>query len=117
MSSGSGRSNHGLSRVDKLTVTAATASAPTAPTNLSGAAGNGRVSLTWTGSTGAKGYNVYRGTLSDGEALTPIATTNGTTTSYIDKGVNNGSTYFYNVVATNGVGISPDSNEIIATPR
>ena len=109
-------SDHGVSRVDKLTVTAAAASAPTAPTNLSGAAGNGRVSLVWTASTGAKGYNVYRGTLSDGEALTPIGTTNGTTTSFTDTGVSNGSTYFYNVAATNSVGISPDSNEITATP-
>ncbi len=109
-------SDHGVSRVDELTVSPATASAPTGPTNLVGTAGNGQVALSWTASSGASNYNVYRGTKSDGESLTPIATLSGTTTSYTDTGVTGGTTYFYNVAATNSVGISPDSNEITATP-
>ncbi|MCW2942991.1 MAG: coagulation factor 5/8 type domain protein [Actinomycetia bacterium] len=61
-------------------------------------------------------YSVYRGTKSDGEAITPIGTTNGTTTTFTDTGVSNGTTYFYAVAANNGVGVSPDSNEVSTTP-
>ena len=42
-------SDHGLSRVDQLTVTPATASVPSAPGNLTATAGNGSVTLSWTG--------------------------------------------------------------------
>jgi hypothetical protein len=109
-------SDHGVSRVDELTVTPATGSAPTGPTNLTGTPGSGQVSLSWTASSGATAYNVYRGTHSDGEALTPIATLSAATTSYTDTGVTGGKLYFYNVAATNSIGISPDSNEISVTP-
>ena len=105
---------HGISRVDELTVTTASASAPTEPTNLTGVAGSGRVALSWTASSGATAYNVYRGTVLDGESLTPIATVAGT--SYTDTSATNGTLYFYEVAATNGVGISPDSNQITMTP-
>jgi hypothetical protein len=108
--------DHGVSRVDELTVTAATASVPTGPTNLVGTAGSGQVALSWTAGSGATAYNVYRGTLFDGEATTPIATLGGTTTSYTDTGLTNGTTYYYNVAATNSVGTSPDSNQINVTP-
>src|SRR5262249_43927612 len=39
-----------------------------------------------------------------------------TGTSYTDTGLTNGTTYYYNVAATNSVGISPDSNQINVTP-
>src|SRR5258708_22631668 len=67
-------SAHGVSRVDELTVSPATASAPTGPTNLVGTAGNGEVALSWTASSGASNYNVYRRTKSARESLPPIAT-------------------------------------------
>jgi hypothetical protein len=47
---------------------------------------------------------------------TPVATTNGTTTTFTDTGLHDGTTYFYNVAANNSVGISPDSNEVTVTP-
>ena len=47
---------------------------------------------------------------------TPIATTNGTTTTFTDTGLKNGTTYFYNVAANNAVGVSPDTNEISVVP-
>jgi hypothetical protein len=105
---------HGISRVDEITVTTASGSSPTAPGNLTGVAGSGKVALSWTASTGATAYNVYRGTAYDGEATTPIATVSGT--SYSDTSVTNGTLYFYEVAATNSVGISPDSNQITTTP-
>jgi chitodextrinase len=111
-------SDHGVSRVDQLTVTPATASVPSGPTNLTATAGNGTVTLSWTGSSSGSptSYSVYRGTKSDGEATTPIATTNGTTTTFTDTGLKNGMTYFYNVAANNAVGVSPDTNEISVVP-
>jgi hypothetical protein len=110
-------SNHGLSRVDQMTVTPATASVPSGPTNLTVTAGHGTVTLHWTGSTsgGPTSYNVYRGTKSDGEAVTPVAVVSGTTTTFTDTGLTSGHTYFYNIAANNAVGVSPDSNEVSVT--
>ena len=111
-------SDHGVSRVDQMTVTPATASVPSGPTNLVATAGSTTVTLTWMGSSSGNptSYTIYRGTASDGEATTPIATTNGTTFTFTDTGLHNGTTYFYNVAANNGVGVSPDSNEVSVTP-
>jgi hypothetical protein len=111
-------SPHGVSRVDELTVTPATAAAPSGPAGLTAVSGSGTVTLHWTGSTSGSptSYSIYRGTMSDGEATTPIATTSGTTTTFTDTGLKNNTTYFYNVAATNSAGISPDSNEIFVTP-
>jgi hypothetical protein len=107
-------SDHGISRVDEVTVTAATGALPTDPTNLTGVAGSGQVALSWTASTGATNYKVYRGTAFDGEATTAIATV--TSPSYTDTSVTNGTLYFYEVAATNGVGTSGDTNQIAMTP-
>jgi len=111
-------SDHGLSRVDELTVTPATASVPAGPTNLTGTPGAGSVTLHWTASaSGAPTpYRVYRGTKSDGEATTPVATVGGGTTSFTDTGLKSGTTYFYFVQAINAVGGSPNSNEISVIP-
>jgi fibronectin type 3 domain-containing protein len=111
-------SNHGVPRVDQLAVTPATASVPSGPTGLTATAGNGKVTLAWTGSTTGHptSYAIYRGTKSDGEVITPIATANGTTTSFTDIGPTHGTTYYYTVAANNGAGVSPDSNEVTATP-
>jgi hypothetical protein len=109
-------SDHGVSRVDQLTVTPATASVPTGPTNLTATPGNTAVTLSWTASaTGSPtSYTIYRGTQSDGEANTAVGTVSGTT--FTDTGLHNGTKYFYNVAANNAVGVSPDSNEVATTP-
>ena len=111
-------SDHGLPRVDLLTVTPATASVPSGPTNLRAIAGNGSVTLTWAASTSGSptSYRVYRGTKSDGEVNTPVGTTSGTTTTFTDTGLRNGTTYYYFVSAANAVGGSPNSNEVSAVP-
>jgi fibronectin type 3 domain-containing protein len=108
--------DHGISRVDTMTLSPATASVPTAPSNLTATAGNGTVALSWTAGAGTTSYKVYRGTVSDGESLTAIATTNSSTTTFTDSGLTNGTTYFYNVAAVNSVGTSPDSNEVSIAP-
>ena len=90
--------------------------APAAPTGLAATAGNGQVALSWTASTGATSYNVYRGTSAGGESSTAIAT-GITTTSYTNTGLSNGTTYYYTVAAVNGSGTSGYSNEASATPN
>lgn len=111
-------SNHGVSRVDQLTVTPATASVPSGPANLAVTPGNTSATLSWAASTSGAptSYTIYRGTQSDGEANTPVGTVSGTTTTFTDAGLHNGTTYFYNVAANNNVGVSPDSNEVSTVP-
>jgi fibronectin type 3 domain-containing protein len=111
-------SDHGVSRVDEMTVTPATASVPSGPANLAVTPGNGSATLTWQGSTSGNptSYSIYRGTISDGEAVTPVGTVSGTTTTFTDTGLTNGKTYFYNIAANNSVGVSPDSNEVSVIP-
>ncbi|MBB6692127.1 fibronectin type III domain-containing protein [Cohnella xylanilytica] len=91
-----------------------TPTVPAAPAGLSATAGNAQVSLSWTASAGATGYNVKRATTSGG----PYATvaTGVTATSYADTGLTNGTTYYYVVSATNAAGESPNSAQVSATP-
>ena len=89
--------------------------APVPPTNLTAAAGNGQVVLTWTASTGAASYNVYQGAASGGESSTPIAT-GITGVTYTVTGLSNGTPYFFTVAAVNAGGVSGPSNEATATP-
>ena len=103
-------------------VTESTVSAP--PTGLTPMPGNGQVALTWTASAGAASYNIYRGTASGGESATPIQT-GVTTTSYTDMGLNNGTTYYYQITAVDPSSVSPPnpggesarSSEAFATPQ
>ena len=109
-------SNHGVSRVDTLTVSPASGSVPRGPTNLNAIPDNGQVHLSWSEASGATSYNIYRGKQSDGESLTPIATVSSEISTYTDSGVKNGIRYFYIIAAVNSVGIGPDSNEVSVTP-
>jgi len=90
-----------------------TPTVPAAPTGLAATAGNGQVSLTWSGSAGATSYNVKRATVSGGP-YTTVAT--ATTTSYTNTGLTNGTTYYFVVSATNSAGTSGNSNQAAATP-
>ena len=97
------------------TITVTNSNPPAAPTGLTAAKGNKQISLSWTASTGAKSYNVYRGTGPGAESATPIAT-GIASTSYTNTGLKNGTTYYYKVAAVNAAGTSPLSNEVSATP-
>jgi hypothetical protein len=70
------------------------------PSGVSATPGNVVVTLSWTAPTGAQTYNVYRGTTAGSEGTTPLAT-GITATSYADKAVTNGTTYYYKVTAVN----------------
>lgn len=85
---------------------------PSAPTALTATAANGQVSLSWTGSAGASGYNVKRGSASGGPYTLLTASTQA---SYVDSSVSTGSTYYYVVTAFDSAGESGNSNEASAT--
>jgi hypothetical protein len=77
------------------------------------------VALSWTvpadGGSALTGYEVWRSTTAGGEAfhVAPV----GLGTTYTDTtNVTNGTTYYYQVRAVNGVGPGPLSNELSATP-
>ncbi len=80
---------------------------PAIPTNLTGPTPAMLPVLSWTASTGATSYNIYRNG-------TKIGTT--TTTTYTDNStLTNGSNYSYYVTAANSSGESSSSNAITVT--
>jgi len=89
--------------------------AQSAPVVSTPTATSGQVSLSWSASSGATSYSVFRGTSAGGESTTAIAAP--TTTSYVDTAVVNGTTYYYYVKATGTGGTSGPSNEVKATPQ
>jgi hypothetical protein len=87
---------------------------PFAPTGLTANPSNAAISLTWNTAIGADSYIVKRASVSGGP-YNSIAS-GLTSTSYMDTGLVNGTTYYYVVAATNVYGVSPDSAEASATP-
>jgi aryl-phospho-beta-D-glucosidase BglC (GH1 family) len=89
--------------------------APEAVTGLvAKAGGSGRVDLSWKPVTGATSYRLYRSAQS-GYQPAMAAVSNITGTSHSDTGLNDGTTYYYKVVAVNAAGISGDSPEAQAS--
>ena len=95
-----------------------TVDAPGAPI-LSATASDMAVHLSWSpaypGGTPTS-YSIYRGTATGQESTTPIATVDGSTYAYQDSGLTDGTTYYYYIVGTNGIGTGPNSIEASATP-
>ena len=89
-----------------VTVTAVATLA--SPTSLVATAGDGDVSLYWTGVSGASGYNIYRSTTS-GSGYIKLSVTPDQ--SYEDNAISNGVTYYYVVTAVSGTMESAYSNE------
>ena len=88
-------------------------SVPATPTGLTAIPGYGQVSLSWTGSSGATNYNVKRSTTSSGTYTT---VTNTATTSVVNTGLANGTTYYFEVSALNTSGESANSGWVSAKP-
>ncbi|WP_281184377.1 CARDB domain-containing protein [Trichlorobacter lovleyi] len=71
----------------------------------------------WQAAGGTVAYNLYRSTTS-GVGYLRVNATPITALSYIDRGLTNGITYYYVVVATDDVGNeSPYSNEAVGMPQ
>jgi O-glycosyl hydrolase/aryl-phospho-beta-D-glucosidase BglC (GH1 family)/fibronectin type 3 domain-containing protein len=90
---------------------AALVSGPTSASNLTAEPNNNRVYLLWTVAIGATSYEVQRGTSASGP-FTTVATTGNFW--YADTSVTSGSTYYYQVIATNGAGPAAPSNQVSA---
>lgn len=84
------------------------------PTGLTATGSNAQVALSWTASSGASGYNIYRSTTSGGPYT--VIQSGVESTTYTDTGVTNGTTYYYVVTAVNGSVESGYSNQAAATP-
>ncbi|MDG0810117.1 fibronectin type III domain-containing protein [Cohnella rhizosphaerae] len=85
-----------------------------APTGVTATGGNATVSVGWTATSGATGYNVKRGTVSGGPYS--IVATSVTGAVYADTTVSNGTTYYYVVSAVGSGGESANSAQASATP-
>jgi hypothetical protein len=86
---------------------------PGVPADLMATAGIEKVTLTWTASSDATGYDVQRATIRGGP-YSMVANTNSP--GYTDSSVTNPTTYYYVVSATNAAGRSANSAEVSATP-
>ncbi|MFB6280296.1 MAG: FG-GAP-like repeat-containing protein [Salinibacter sp.] len=97
-------------------------SAPPPPTGMTASAGNQEVHLTWykNAESDLAGYQLYRSTSSftDTTSATRVGPDLLSDTTYTDTGLNNGTTYYYRVVAVDSSGNrSGASNEASATPE
>jgi len=87
--------------------------APAVPKGLEGSAGENRVLLTWATTPGATAYSIKRATSAEG----PYAELSSTgQTTFTDRGVATGTTYYYKICATNAGGASADAGPVQATP-
>ena len=84
-----------------------------APQGLTATGDVGQIDLSWSPSTGASSYNIYRGLSPGGEDTTPIATVTNTT-SFSDAPLPDGAVYYYRVTAADSAGESAPSNEALA---
>jgi fibronectin type 3 domain-containing protein len=96
-----------------------TAVPPSAPLGLTAIGGAKTVSRSWSapsnvGGAPISGYKVYRGTSSNGQSSTPLATI-GNVTNYQDIGASDGTTYYYKVSAINSAGEGTKSLEAQGT--
>lgn len=80
---------------------------PSAPTGLTGTAGNRQISLNWVLTTGATSYNLWRST---NFGVTYQLTTSGlTSSSYVDTNAVSGWTNYYRVTASDACGAGANS--------
>jgi hypothetical protein len=88
---------------------------PAAPAGLAATGAKKKISLTWSGSTGATSYNVKRSSASGGP-YTAIAS-GLTSTTFSNTGLQSGATYYYVVTAVNAAGESTASNQASAKAK
>ncbi|HVM61328.1 MAG TPA: hypothetical protein VMV72_10725 [Verrucomicrobiae bacterium] len=94
-------------------VSATPGSPPAAPANLTAAAGDSQVALSWSAVTNATGYNVKSSPINGGSYAT-IASVSSVV--FTNTGLSDGTTYYYVVTATNTFGESTNSFQVSATP-
>jgi len=89
---------------------------PAPPTSVATAPGDGSVTVSWNGSTGATGYNVFQSTTQTGgyqkQNSIPL-----TGLSFTATGLTNGALYWFKVRAVNSQGESADSTAVSGSPN
>ncbi|HXH31580.1 MAG TPA: fibronectin type III domain-containing protein, partial [Bacteriovoracaceae bacterium] len=85
---------------------------PSAPVGVVATTTTGQISLSWTATSGATSYKIFKGTVSG--SLSEIASGNVPTT-YADNSVVGGTQYYYAIVAFNGTN-SALSSEVTGLP-
>ena len=88
--------------------------APATPTGLA-VTSTGPITLSWSGSSGASSYNVFRGTASGSITTKTLLAARVSGTSYTDTPALAGPTYYYQVTALNDSGQSSPSTEVSAS--
>jgi fibronectin type 3 domain-containing protein/cytosine/adenosine deaminase-related metal-dependent hydrolase len=89
-----------------LTDAVTSALLPTAPTNLATEPRSGEVLLTWTASSDAAKYYIYR---KNGSNYDYIGQTTGT--NYVDTGLDNGTTYYYKI---SSIGNNDEESDLVS---
>jgi alpha-tubulin suppressor-like RCC1 family protein len=91
--------------------------APGIPSTLTARGGNGSVMLDWAETAEGAQYTVQRSLLPGGPFF-PVSVPDGFqgSTRYVDSGLTNGTTYYYQVLAQNSFGQSPASTTASGTP-
>lgn len=88
--------------------------APATPTGLT-VTSTGPITLSWTASSGASSYVVFRGTASGSITTKTLLTAGVSGTSYTDTSALAGPTYYYQITAVNDSGQSSPSTEVGAS--
>lgn len=95
--------------------------APSTPTGLAAtAASSSQINLTWTQTSGATSYDIYRDTSPTGSFArigSEPTVSSGSTTSYSDTGLTAGTTYYYKISALNASGESAASSAVSAVTQ
>ena len=104
----------GLGSIDAANLVAAM-SALAAPTGLTATSGASGIALQWNADAAAKSFSVYQGTASGKEGASPVQTGVATdSTTVAEASLTPGQTYYFEIAAVSGFGISPNSNEASA---
>ena len=106
--------NTGNNMYGVVIVSIAPATPPAAPNPVAALSLDGQVTLSWTNVATATGYIIKRSS-GTGGPYSVIGSTAATT--FTDSPLANGVDYFYVVSATNSVGESTNSNEVVAHPN
>jgi len=102
--------------ISGVAFTATVALALAAPTGITAAAGDGKVTINWNASAGATFYNIYWSTSSGVTTASGTKISNIATPPYQHTNRTNGTTYYYVITAVSGSEESAPSVEASAKP-